>query len=248
MAAAYRQRRPDAAGNGSLMRTGAVVLAHLGNDDDIAMRELAVVGPMFGPIVPRATPLSGAVEALGLVAAALVRRLGLTGRSPWCLINMATAGLIAQNGPPSQCSTGYVTPGQPPRCSGASRSPAPRWRTTSPSSRRPPDRSDRRSRRAPQRRASANSLTSTASPCPQWRQHGHHAPMLSDRVVLAVIQRGPRHPPVTLARRGGSSTCRHEGCPIPHERRGPSGDGVRGSEHPPSRYQLRGRRACRRSR
>ena len=61
---------------------------------DVGVRKLAVIDPMFGPIVPRATPLARAVEVLGLVAAAIVRRLGSTGRSPWCLINMATAGLL----------------------------------------------------------------------------------------------------------------------------------------------------------
>lgn len=42
VAAIYQLRHPDAAGNGSLMRTGPVVLAHLGNDDDLAAAARAV--------------------------------------------------------------------------------------------------------------------------------------------------------------------------------------------------------------
>ena len=64
---------------------------------DVGMRTLAVIDPIFGPIVPKPTPLARAVEVLGLVAAAVVRRFGFTGRSPWCLINMVTAGLIVRS-------------------------------------------------------------------------------------------------------------------------------------------------------
>lgn len=43
---------------------------------------------------PQATPLADAVEALGRMAAVVVRRLGPVGVGPWCLIAVLTGGLL----------------------------------------------------------------------------------------------------------------------------------------------------------
>jgi hypothetical protein len=50
--------------------------------------------PQFVPPPPRGRALADAVEALGLAAAAAVRRLGLVGLSPWRIIATITRGWL----------------------------------------------------------------------------------------------------------------------------------------------------------
>jgi hypothetical protein len=50
--------------------------------------------PQFVPPPPRGRVLADAVEALGLAAAAAVRRLGLVGLSPWRIIATITRGRL----------------------------------------------------------------------------------------------------------------------------------------------------------
>ena len=59
----------------------------------LATRLLPQLDPCFGAIVPRRSVLADAVEALGLTAAAVVRRLGYTD-PPWQIIAALTRGRL----------------------------------------------------------------------------------------------------------------------------------------------------------
>jgi hypothetical protein len=48
--------------------------------------------PGHGPMAVRAMPIADAVDSLGYAAAAMVRRLGLVGVSPWSIITMISRG------------------------------------------------------------------------------------------------------------------------------------------------------------
>lgn len=48
----------------------------------------------LGPMTVRPSPLTNAVEALGVMARAIVRRVGPLGVSPWCLIAVMSGGLV----------------------------------------------------------------------------------------------------------------------------------------------------------
>lgn len=55
--------------------------------------------PELAPVAARPTPIAGAVEALAVMARAVVRRLGLVGVSPWRLIAVLSGGLLARPAP-----------------------------------------------------------------------------------------------------------------------------------------------------
>ena len=59
----------------------------------VAIRFLPQLDPSMGPIVPQSSALADAVEALGLAAAAVVRRLGYT-TGPWQIIAAFTRGRL----------------------------------------------------------------------------------------------------------------------------------------------------------
>jgi hypothetical protein len=50
--------------------------------------------PALPPAPVRPTPIASALDALGAVAAAAVRRLGLVGTSPWAIIATVTGGQL----------------------------------------------------------------------------------------------------------------------------------------------------------
>ena len=57
-----------------------------------ATRAAYELDPALPPAPVRPTPLASALDALGAVAAAAVRRLGLVGTSPWAIIAAVTGG------------------------------------------------------------------------------------------------------------------------------------------------------------
>lgn len=62
----------------------------------VGLRTAHAYDPGLGPITPRPTPLADAVEALGLMASAVVRRLGLVDVSAWSLIAILSGGILSR--------------------------------------------------------------------------------------------------------------------------------------------------------
>ena len=87
--------RPATTVRGWLRRFGRraaevrALVAHLANWYDADL----------GPIAPRGSPTADAVEALGVAAAAFVRRFGPLGCSPWRLVSGMTGTLLLSTAP-----------------------------------------------------------------------------------------------------------------------------------------------------